>query len=132
MGIFWMIIVDCCAETILESRTQFLSDMTENLFCSLNLSLRIQSTIIFEKGQSLENSFLYMNCHYQVACEIDFYHLCLKKRYARIYHNISQRLVFLQIYVQSKLEFETFHNARKEIKIKLFHEIKIVSMKKYL
>ena len=53
IGIFLddkLMICDCwCTETSLESRTENQSDITKNLFCSLNLSLHIQSTIIFEK-----------------------------------------------------------------------------------
>ena len=60
-------ICDCwCAETSLESKTEKQSDMTENLFCSLNLSLRIQSTIIFEKRPIFSDSWLIMDtdsCH---------------------------------------------------------------------
>jgi len=51
MGILsdkWMIVDD------LESRT----DMTENLFCFLNLSLRSNQELSLKKGPSLEKTIL--------------------------------------------------------------------------
>ena len=49
-GIFWMNIVDCCTETILECKTKYLVvRLIENLFCFLNLSLRRNQELSSDK-----------------------------------------------------------------------------------
>ena len=48
MGLFQMITVDCCAETSLESQTDFQSFLTVILFCFLNWSLCSNQQLSFE------------------------------------------------------------------------------------
>ena len=48
-----MIIVDCCAETSLESRTDFQSCLTETMFCFLKWFLRRNQQLSSKKCPSL-------------------------------------------------------------------------------